>query len=106
MRLPITGARKLVDIFPQSFHSPWMLVDERLGIAWPRDGIYRGFIRWLYVKVLDELYLPKGTYAQIIEDNGRVLARPGQRDIRVSASSHSRKGVQEKFFFEEFGYKI
>jgi hypothetical protein len=70
-----------------------------------KDGMFRMFVRWLYAKVLDELYIPKGTEASCVEDDGRKLPRPNMGCIKISATSPSRKGNQEHYFFEEIGFK-
>ena len=64
------------------------------------------FVRWLYSKVLNELYIPKGTQLTIKEpDNGRVPPRPNQGCITICAPFGKNKGIPEEYFFEEFGYK-
>ncbi|RJQ33864.1 hypothetical protein C4568_03625 [Candidatus Parcubacteria bacterium] len=75
--------------------SPWIRV---------QDGYARMFVRWLYATVLDELYLPSGTSVRISEDGGRKPARPGHRDVQISATSPNRRGMQEAWFFEQSGY--
>ena len=73
--------------------SPWLRV---------KDGYFRMFVRWLYSKALNELYIPRGTVASIKSpDNGRVPPRPNQGLITIRAKG---RGNQEAYFFEEFEY--
>ena len=75
--------------------SPWLRV---------KDGYFRMFVRWLHFKVLNELYLPRGTKVTILApDNGRVPARKNMRAVRINAPGI---GSQEKYIFEEFGEVI
>jgi len=70
-----------------------------------KENILIKIIRTLYIKYLDELYLPKGTTVRYTQDNNRKPSRKGMGTIMISSSSPNRRGLQEEYLFEEFGFK-
>lgn len=57
------------------------------------DGIIRMFIRWLYAKYLDELYIPKGTTVSL----GHGIEKTGKHNgygEYITISSTSTGGVR------------
>jgi len=73
--------------------SPWL---------WVGDGYWRMFVRWLYARTLDELYIPSGTraYSEVLD----VPAHFKKGRIVISATSPKRRGQQDAYFFEQYDY--
>jgi len=71
------------------------MIFRRSRWLWVKDGYWRMFVRWLYEKTLDELYIPIGT--RVLRKRGDELH--GTRGVITGGRVCSKgKGLQEWWF--------